>query len=224
MKNALFLIVLVSFFSSCKENITNPGRIQSDTISIGSQVWMTKNLNVDHYRNGDPIPEVKDLKLWAKLTTGAWCYYNNDTSMGAIYGKLYNWYAVNDPRGLAPEGWHIPSNSELSELETYLGGGIAGGKMKESGTYHWGAPNCGATNESGFSALPGGHLYIYYEGEGSYKCELFLNVGGLGNWWSSTEYGNTSAHFWYLSSNDVYIQWAYCSKVNGLSVRCIKDN
>ena len=105
------------------------------SITICNQVWMLKNLDVSTYRNGDPIPQVTDPTTWVGLTTGAWCYYNNDPANGAIYGKLYNWYAVNDPRGLAPTGWHVPSDAEWTELSTCLDAisptGNVGGKMKE---------------------------------------------------------------------------------------------
>ena len=133
---------------------------QWQPLTIGSQVWMLKNLNVDHYRNGDSIPEVRNDSIWQNLyftETGAWCNENNSDSLGKIYGKIYNWYAVNDPRGLAPTGWHIPGNDEWMEIGFYFGWeNNVGGKMKEKGTSHWNSPNTEATNESGFSALPGG--------------------------------------------------------------------
>lgn len=182
------------------------------TVTIGTQVWMLKNLNVSHYRNGDSIPQVTDATQWANLTTGAWCYYNNDTSNGAIYGKLYNWYAVNDPRGLAPSGYHVASDAEWTTLSKYLGE-FAGGKIKETGTAHWQSPNTGATNESGFSALPGG----YRDHNGNYKD---INFNGV--WWSSTEYYE-GARGWGLGYDDPYLSRNYNSKVDGFSVRCIKD-
>ena len=112
------------------------------SIKIGNQVWATTNLNVTTYSNGDPIPEVKDPSEWKTLTTGAWCYYNNDPANGTKYGKLYNWYAVHDPRGLAPAGFHIPSDAEWTTLITYLGGeSVAGGKLKQAGMYNWISPN-----------------------------------------------------------------------------------
>lgn len=127
------------------------------TIVIGTQQWMNKNLDVAFYRNGDEIPQVADPTAWAALTTGAWCYYNNDPIQGGKFGKLYNWYAVNDPRGLAPQGWHIPSDAEWTTLETTLGGSsVAGGKMKEAGFVNWTAPNTAADNSSGWAGLPGG--------------------------------------------------------------------
>ena len=134
----------------------------SNEVTICNQVWATRNLDVTTYRNGDPIPQVTDIGQWGTLTTGAWCYYNNDPANGATYGKLYNWYAVNDPRGLAPAGWHVPSDSEWTTLTDCLGGvSIAGGEMKatgamETGTGLWFAPNVGANNSSGFTGLPGG--------------------------------------------------------------------
>lgn len=134
-------------------------------VSICDQVWMTKNLDVDKYRNGDAIPQVTSSSEWESLGTGAWCWYNNDSAnYAATYGKLYNWYAVNDPRGLAPAGWHMPSDLEWSTLATCLGGdGVAGGKMKGTGTAFWQEPNAGAINSSGFTELPGG----YRKGVGS---------------------------------------------------------
>ncbi len=184
-------------------------------IQIGSQLWTCKNLNVHHYRNDDIIPEVRDSAEWANLTTGAWCYYNNDSALGAIYGKLYNWYAVNDPRGLAPEGWHVPTDAEWTTLTTYLGGdSISGGKMKETGTSHWQSPNAGATNESGFTALPGGALN--YDG-------VFDLIDGYGFWWSSTETRATNAWSRALSYGSTDIGRGDNHKGCGFSVRCIKD-
>jgi uncharacterized protein (TIGR02145 family) len=184
-------------------------------LTIGSQVWMLKNLNVDHFRNGDSFPEVRDSIEWINLKTGAWCFFKNDPAMGAIYGKLYNWYAVNDPRGLTPEDWHVPSYTEWEELSEFLGGeSVAGGKLKETGTSHWLNPNEGATNNSGFSALPGGHRN--YDG-------ISLGIGASVNWWSSTEYGKANA--W---GRSLYYSYSISfpnsfSMVNGFSVRCVKD-
>jgi uncharacterized protein (TIGR02145 family) len=129
------------------------------TVNIGTQTWMQKNLNVSKYKNGDIITQVTNANQWAALTTGAWCWYNNDSATyAATYGKLYNWYAVNDSRGLAPNGWHVPSDGEWTTLTDYLGGAVlAGGKLKETGTTHWNSPNTGATNSSGFLGLPSGY-------------------------------------------------------------------
>jgi uncharacterized protein (TIGR02145 family) len=186
-------------------------------IQIGTQQWMSKNLDVAFYRNGDPIPQVTDPTAWAGLTTGAWCYYNNDPILGAKFGKLYNWYAVNDPRGLAPEGWHIPSDAEWTTLATTLGGAsVAGGKMKEAGTLNWTAPNTGADNSSGWAGLPGGYRYI----NGSFYYD-----GYHGRWWSSTgsELYAVTAWYRYLDSNSGTLSRNDNYKRNGLSVRCLRD-
>ncbi len=187
----------------------------AQTVTIGTQVWTSKNLNVSTYRNGDVIPQVQDKKAWANLTTGAWCYYGNDASNGTKYGKLYNWYAVNDPRGLAPQGWHVPSDAEWTILETALGGSlVAGGKMKEAGTLNWTTPNTGGNNNSGFAGLPGG----YRNGNGSFDF-----VGDGGYWWSSTEFNTAVAWFRYLYYNYGIIYRNYFSKYYGFSVRCLRD-
>ena len=185
------------------------------TIVIGTQQWMEKNLEVVTYRNGDIIPQVTDPAAWAALTTGAWCYYNNDPLNGAIYGKLYNWYAVNDPRGLAPTGWHIPTDAEWTTLETTLGGDpVAGGKMKVAGTTSWTTPNTGATNESGFAGLPGG----YRTNNGT-----FSNVGTNGYWWSSAESSTTFAWLRNLFYSSGIIYRFIFNKKFGFSVRCLRD-
>jgi len=146
-----------------------------DSVFIGNQVWMLKNLDIIHFQNGDGIPEVEDPAQWANLTTGAWCYYNNDPANGAVYGKLYNSYAVDDPRGLAPAGWHVATDSDWTALSNFLGGdSVAGGKIKEAGTMDWLSPNVAATNVSGFTALPSG----FRKSDGS-----FLDLGYGADWW-----------------------------------------
>jgi uncharacterized protein (TIGR02145 family) len=198
--------------SKTKEAV--PVDVPIDFITIGTQQWMKKNLDVTTYRNGDVIPQVTDPTAWSKLTTGAWCYYNNDSANGAIYGKLYNWYAMNDARGLAPKGWHIPTNAERTTLCTLLGGdAVAGGKMKTTGT-SWTAPNTGATNESGFLGLPGGKR----ESNG-----LFYQVGITGQWWISDPL--YAPLYLYLNHNSASASIASCScyKTLGNSVRCLRD-
>ena len=185
------------------------------TIVIGTQQWMSKNLDVAFYRNGEVIPQVTDPTAWAALTTGAWCYYDNDSTQGNKYGKLYNWYAVNDPRGLAPQGWHVPSDAEWTILETALGGSsVAGGKMKEAGTLNWTAPNTGGNNNSGFAGLPGGNRN---------DNGAFDGVGNYGYWWSSTESSPTTAWFRYLYYGLGFFNGVSTSKGNGFSVRCLRD-
>jgi uncharacterized protein (TIGR02145 family) len=195
------------------------------SVTIGTQIWSTTNLDVTTYRDGTPIPQVTDPTAWANLTTGAWCYYNNDPANGAIYGKLYNWYAVagihdTDPNTpnkiLAPTGWHIPSDIEWTTLTNFLGGNaVAGGKMKSIGTSLWESPNTGATNQSGFTGFPGG--YRSYDG-------IFNDFMINGNWWSSSE-GSSSNVAWtrYLHYNDTFAGFVTFNKIGGFSVRCLKD-
>ena len=184
-------------------------------VQIGQQVWMDKNLEVETYRNGDVIPQVTDAKEWAALKTGAWCYHSNNKANGVIYGKLYNWYAVNDPRGLAPEGWHIPSNAEWTILSTFLGGAsVAGGKMKSTGTSRWDSPNFGATNESGFAGLPGGYRGL---------SGGFFNVGNNVMWWSATQASSTSARYRNLLASSGSLLGSDAPFFYGFSVRCLRD-
>ena len=184
-------------------------------VSIGTQIWTCQNLNVSTYRNGVIIPQVTDPAVWGTLTTGAWCYYNNDPANEAVYGKLYNWYAVNDPRGLAPTGWHVPTDAEWTVLTNYLGGlGVAGGKMKEVGTSNWISPNIDATNSSCFTGLPGGA-----RNSGGF----YTSIGNYGEWWSSTE--NYTNYAWVrgLNSSSGSAGRGYSSEWTGSSVRLVKD-
>jgi len=184
-------------------------------VTIGTQVWMTKNLDVSTFRNGDPIPQAKTDEEWKKAGENkqpAWCYYNNDPANGAKYGKLYNWYAVNDSRGLAPVGYHIPSDAEWTKLTDFLGGNeVAGTKMKS--TDGW-KGNGNGTNESGFSGLPGG--YRYFGG-------TFDDFGDYGYWWSSSENLTTNAWYRYLNYVNGYVSRYGYSKGRGFSVRCLRD-
>lgn len=218
-----FVFVLACSSDETKNNATTPIAsrptvpIQNSEVQIGTQIWMTKNLNVSRYRNGDPIPQVTNHAQWEALTTGAWCYYENNTANGRIYGKLYNWYAVNDPRGLAPAGWHVPTDSEWDTLIEFLGGyGIAGGKLKA--TTMWSAPNAFADNSSGFTALPGGMR--------AYNDNItFYYVGSYGNWWTSSNEGGLPAFAWkraihYLSE---WVSRGEAYMYSGFSVRCIKN-
>lgn len=186
-----------------------------NTVVIGTQTWMVENLKVTHYRNGEDIPNVTDNTQWAYLTTGAYCNYNNDVSNSTTYGRLYNWYSVNDSRKIAPIGWHVPTDIEWSTLTTYLGGeSVAGGKMKETGTTHWTSPNTGAFNSSGFTALPGGKRYS----NGPYD-----NLSYHGYWWSDTK----SSTYTVWLRNMGYESSAVNSSVYviefGLSIRCLLD-
>lgn len=211
------MIIISSFLFSCKDNGTTiiPEVEKIDTLQICNQVWMKKNLDVDHYRNGDSIPEVRDSIQWANLTTGAWCYYNNDPANGAIYGKLYNWYAANDPRGLAPNGWHIPNISEWMQIDTCIGNSDSiAGKLKEVGTSHWNSPNLDATNEFGFTALPNG--FRGYDGS-------FSGLGITANWLSTIGSDYEYVHGRAIGVNNKGFFYSYNSKKNGQAVRCVKD-
>jgi len=199
--------------TSCGNVTDIDGNVYS-SVSIGTQCWMQSNLNVARYRNGDVIPQVQDEGQWNTLTTGAWCYYENNTANGTVYGKLYNWYAVNDPRGLAPTGYHVASDGEWTTLTTFLGGvNVAGNKMKA--TTGW-TPYSGITNtnSSGFTGLPGGYRY---------DVSIFTRVGDLGAWWSSTGNGTNFAWARFLQYNDgTAVRFSY-KKQFGFSVRCLKD-
>jgi uncharacterized protein (TIGR02145 family) len=216
----LFLITLFSCHeedggngSSLCGSVTDiDGNVYS-TVTIGSQCWMQKNLNVSKYQNGDPIPEVKSTSEWVNLTTGAWCYYENDSENGKVFGKLYNWYAVIDSRGLAPKGWSVPYDDQWITLINYLGGkNVAGEKLKAS--FLWNASNVYGTNSSGFTALPGGTRN--YGG-------VFSGIGEVGWWWSSsvTWTGKVFTRGLLNTTSEVYDDFQL--RMYGFSVRCIKD-
>lgn len=191
------------------------------SVIIGQQEWMKKNLDVCKYRNGDIIPQVQDPTQWANLTTGAWCYYQNSTANGTVYGKLYNYYAVVDPRGLAPLGWHVPSDSEWNILVTLLGGStIAGGKLKETGNLHWANPNLGATNESNFTALPAGVRNYDFSGNPPYNSN-FIGMSNYGFWWSNPSNPQGSFNCSYTDAGTGFTDQIFSN--SGLSIRCIKD-
>lgn len=201
---------LILFFFSCLGHFT-----LSQTVTIGSQVWMTNNLNVSTFRNGDSIPYAKTAEEWKRACyeqRPVWCYYDNDTSKGAKYGKLYNWYAVNDPRGLAPQGWHVPSDNEWNTLTNYLGGeGNAVKKMKSTSGWN---RNSNGTNESGFTGLPGGRFNFFN----------FDSFGSVGWWWSSTQYDRELAWVRSLSWNSGDPYRYYTFKFEGFSVRCLRTS
>jgi len=190
------------------------------TISIGNQVWMLENMKVTRYRNGDSIPNVTDGSQWLNLDKGAYCNYDKNLSLVPIYGRLYNWYAVNDLRRICLEGWHVPTDGEWQTLIDYLGGEItAGGKMKTTGTLEegtglWNSPNTGANNESGLGILPGGYRHL----NGN-----FDRLNSNGSFWSASEATVSTA--WYLDLSYKYadVNRYEVVKTDGLSIRCIKD-
>jgi len=199
-------------------------------VKIGNQWWMAENLKVTHYRNGATIPNVTDDTEWSNRETGSYCNYGNNTNFVNTYGRLYNWYAVDDSRDIAPKGWHVPVDEEWKELEIFLGMGSGevnirgwrgtdeGGKMKESGTTHWISPNTGATNETGFTALPGGGRSSMENFEGD-----FVNNTLQASFWSSSDESSSQAWFRYLSYTHSDVRMNSISKRQGFSIRCVMD-
>lgn len=185
------------------------------TIMIGNQVWMAKNLAVTKLNDGTPISLVENDSAWGQLTTPAFCWYNNDKdSLGAIYGALYTWYAVETGK-LCPSGWHVPTDAEWIELTDFLGGNTpAGGKLKEAGTSHWTSTNSQATNETGFTAIPGGFREIY---------GLFSYLGTYAGWWSATDTYTYVPWARYMVVNPHTLNKFGYIKHTGMSVRCLKD-
>jgi uncharacterized protein (TIGR02145 family) len=216
MLMALIPIAFLFIKGALLTRVTDIDGNSYNTVNIGKQEWVSKDLNVSHFRNGDLIPEAEDASAWMKADwkkTPAWCYYNGDASYGKVYGKLYNWYAVIDPRGLAPKGWHIPTDLEWKTMSIYLGGDSAAGtKMKY--TKDWDSTGNG-TNESGFRGMPCGAR----NGDAS-----FAGIGKYVDWWSYSKTDTVAIPS--LGYNDGIIDityggddWGAC----GFSVRCLKD-
>lgn len=214
-KNSILILSLVVMvIISCGGGIKDKDGNVYKSVQIGNQVWLAENLNTSYYRNGDKIPEAKTEREWEAYGNegiGAWCYYENDAANGKKYGKLYNWYAVKDPRGFAPKGWHVPSDAEWTTLMASLGGeDDAGAKMKSNSGWE----NDGnGTNESGFSALPGG---FRSDGRG------FVKIGSVAAFWSSSEKSRSYASGWALGY-DSEVDPEDIDKYWGCSIRCIKD-
>ncbi len=201
------------------------------TIAIGGQTWMAQSLRTTHYRNGDPIPHVKDSDAWRNQEQGAWCSYNHVTHPDSLatFGLLYNWYTVEDERGICPQGWRVPSREDILELYTYVADGegqtgprgnntIAGGRLKESGTLHWEWETEHTDNSSGFTAVPSGRRWSYFEFKGTafYFWATTLNddpeLGSVGNPFA----GGASKNF------DTASMLTF-SKLQGLAIRCVKN-
>lgn len=217
----IFLAFTLSAYNQTPGNgVTDIDGNNYNGVIIGTQEWMKENLNVSKYSDGTIIPQVIDPNIWENLTTGAWCYYNNDPSNGSIYGKLYNRYAVagiydtaslNDPslrKQIAPTGWHVFSHSEICDLITFLGAN-AGADLKETGTTHWLSAYANGTNSSGFTALPGGLR--------STQPTNFNSIGGCGFWWTISE-DWSDLFIW----NNASCHGGSIQEI-GKSVRCIKD-
>jgi len=231
----VLLLIILCYFFSCEKDPVSPGDegtiIDIDdnvyqTVKIGNQCWTAENLKVTHYRNGDVISYVIDDTEWINLTMGAYCAYDDDDSNVIIYGNLYNWYAVNDSRNIAPEGWHVPSDEEWRELEMYLGmsrsqadstgwrGTDEASKIKEVGIKYWRTPNTGATNISGFSVLPSG----YRSGYGPFDS---INFGTF--FWTSSEGSRDYSWGRMLCYNHSDIGRYHLKKQYGFPLRLVKD-
>ncbi|MCX6232104.1 MAG: fibrobacter succinogenes major paralogous domain-containing protein [Bacteroidetes bacterium] len=180
------------------------------TIKIGTQTWMAENLKTTKYNDSTSIPEITNNATWNALTTGAYCWSNNDIKFKPIFGALYNWYTVNTGK-LCPIGWHVSSETEWETLISFLGGdSLAGGKLKETGFSHWNSPNTGANNETGFTALPGGDRGIY---------GYFGSSGRWGEWWTSV-----SKIYWMWNDESRVFRYGGVFYTDGYSVRCVKDS
>jgi len=227
LRKSTFLTYLVIFLQiSCQNDILKCGTVISDiegntynTVQIGEQCWMKSNLKVSKYRNRDNIPTGLSNSAWQATTSGAYAIYNNDPVNDGLYGKLYNHYAVTDSRGLCPKGWHVPSDAEWTTLENQLGGSdVAGGALKSTATQPtpggWNPPNTGATNSSGFTALPGG----LRNGGGD-----FNGMANHGCWWSSSVSSESNAWDYYLYFNNSAIYRYFTNRSVGFSVRCCRD-
>jgi len=217
----LIISLGVGFFINSNNDEATANEVTADTISkvvIGTQTWMKYNLDVTNFRNGEEIPEVKSKEEWiaaGEKQQAAWCYYDNDVSNGAKYGKLYNWYAVNDPRSLAPEGWHIPTGAEWQTLSENLGGEeAAGNKLKSASGWLDKPEGKSGNNSSGFLGLPGG---------GCAENGSFSRIGSGGYWWSSMEVDTLKAWYLGLGYNVGNVSRHYYNKCTGFSIRCVRD-
>jgi uncharacterized protein (TIGR02145 family) len=206
---------VVSFTTMDYGTVTDIEGNDYKTITIGDQTWMAGNLKTTRYRDGTPIPLVKDTAAWAALSSPGYCWYNNDKStFKDKYGALYNGYAVNSNK-LCPQGWHVPGDDEWSVLAAYAGGeNFAGGSLKEAGTSHWVRPNSGATDKNKYTALPGGLRY---------SDGAFHDLGFSAYWWTSTQYSESRGIFRFLYYKDSCVYRFDNVKKIGFSVRCLKD-
>jgi len=212
MFRIIIFFSLLSAISCSKDPMT--GNNNPSTI-IGTQEWMTTNLDVVKYNNGDSIPYVELNSEWQQLKTGAWCYYLNDSEYGEEYGKLYNWYAINDPRGIAPQGFRVPTEQDVDTLFNFLCGDskFCGGHLKST-TEDWFQPNTGATNLTEFTALPAG----FRKPDGD-----FSDAGRSAYFWASSEVNDLSASMLKLVHNSSIFIQDYDIKGSAFSVRCVAE-
>lgn len=222
MKTLLSLLLVVFYITvSCKKDSAGNSTIKDiegnvyHIVKIGTQVWMMENLKTSKFKDGTSIPLVNDDAGWGNLNSAGFCWYDNDSnSYKDTYGALYNWNAINSGK-LAPEGWHIATDADWTTLTTYLGGdSVAGGKLKETGTNNWATPNTGATNVSGFTAIPGGYRHM----DGG-----FFEIGQSANWWSSKNANADNDYFRGVAYNFKFISRNTYNKRFGFSVRCVRN-
>jgi uncharacterized protein (TIGR02145 family) len=216
VKSLIGYLILTSslVISSCGGGLKDQEGKSIKSIKIGDQKWMAENLNVSHFRNGDSIPEVRSAAEWKRMGEEgkpAWCLIQNETENGEKFGKLYNWYAVNDPRGLAPKDWHVASDDEWTHLINFLGGGVlAALNMRTTGL----TDNSDRDNENRFSGLPGGCRNSF---------GVFYGLDSFGYWWSATEFDPSNAFVRILNYVNCDINSKILDKIYGLSVRCLSD-
>ena len=222
LSNIITLCILIILIFSCKKEDEKPPDPVTDievntykTVRIGTQIWMAENLKTTKNNDGTNIPLVTDSVAWRNLTTQAYCMYNKiDTAYKRTYGLLYNAYTADSGK-VCPTGWHLPRIEEWQQLSDFLADSIySGGKLKETGTTHWMSPNRGATNTTGFSALPAGIRYF----EGSFTAILYYTA-----FWSATSSGNEEEEYSSLYYGDAKVNMGYVSKKHGFSIRCVKD-
>jgi uncharacterized protein (TIGR02145 family) len=210
------LVNVSNEFTTPGEGVTFDGHHYSSIVLGNGQEWMSENLRTTIYSNGDSIYHVIDTTLWETTYHGKWTNYNNNAQYDSIYGKLYNWYVMADwSHNVCPSGWHVPSTADWATLITFLGGETFCGGIKSTGTEYWLSPNDSATNNTGFSALPGGYLVgfpIY-----------FNSIGYAAYWWTSTQENSSNGYYYRISTANGYLDIESHPKYAGFSIRCIKD-
>ena len=225
--NVIAIVLLLILTYNCKDNLDdtiiiidndNDTSYYTSCETIGTQVWMTKNLKTRRYRNGDKIQTTipPNLEITEEVTPKYQWAYNADEVSVDTYGRLYTWYTITDPRGVCPKGWHVPGDEDWTILTNYVNEKLyAGGNLKETGTTHWASPNTGATNLTEFTALPGGYRFYYGR---------FSDIGFSGFWWSSSESSDSTAYGRGMLHYSNEVPRFDFDKRYGLAVRCLKDN
>lgn len=228
MKRVFSVLLVLLIIISCEKSDSPTGIVQDEptvtdiegnlynTIRIGTQLWMAENLKVTQYRNGDPIPHITNNAEWCNMTTGAYCNLDNDEENASVSGRLYNGFVVIDARGIAPEGWHVPTEAEWQTLVDFCGGNsYAGDKLKEVGTDHWSVTQSTVNNESGFTAVPGGFR--------SFGNGWFYYGSDVGEYWTSTESEDGKLWWYQVVSGRNDVEKFSSGKPAGLSIRCLRD-